>query len=142
MAKRRPSIFFLKFCRQMRRFSHAQGMLTYTICITGLQIIRIGCKKLSFKDGGISVWYGVITGKIIVTHMFHETLNGNVYFIFLMNELPPLLEFSTFVSLKTRLNMFFYHDGCWAHCSRNVREYLISLYPEKWIGRESISLAS
>lgn len=78
---------------------------------------------------------GTIEGKIIGSYIFNERLGGDVYLNFLMNELPLLLED---VSLETRLNMFFQHDGCPAHFSINVREYLNLRYPGKWIGRGSV----
>lgn len=82
----------------------------------------------------VNVWCGIIDGKII-TFIFEETLNGARYLEFLINHLPNLLEE---VPLETRVNMWLQHDGCSAHYALNVREYLNTQFPNRWIERGSL----
>ena len=44
------------------------------------------------------------------------------------------------VTLETRVNMWFQHDGCPTHYAVNVREYLNIQFPTRWIGRGSLFL--
>lgn len=83
----------------------------------------------------VNVWCGIIGGRIIGPFIFDQTLNGRTYLHFLRNELPLLLEN---VPIETRLNMMFQHDGCPAHFSTIVREYLDVTFPARWIGRGSL----
>jgi len=62
---------------------------------------------------------------------FYESLTGERYLQFLINELPALLED---VPLEIRANMFFQHDGCPAHFAIQVRTFLNQRYPDQWIG--------
>lgn len=83
----------------------------------------------------INVWCGILGGQIIGPFIFNETLNGERYLNFLRNELPLLLED---VPLAIRRDMFFQHDGCPAHFSLNVQDFLDKTYPDRWIGRGSL----
>jgi hypothetical protein len=82
----------------------------------------------------VNVWCGIIDGQIVGPLVFNENLNGERYLVFLRQELPVLLEN---VSLETRMNMWYQHDGCPAHFSRIVRDYLNQQFPNRWIGRGS-----
>ena len=59
-------------------------------------------------------------------------LNGEAYRHFLEEELPVLLEN---VPLNLRYQMYFMHDGAPAHFSVIARQYLDTVYPNRWIGR-------
>lgn len=59
-------------------------------------------------------------------------LTGQAYLEFLRDTLPPLLED---VPLADRQRMLYQHDGAPAHFSRNVRELLDRMFPDRWIGR-------
>lgn len=83
----------------------------------------------------LNVWCGIVDGKIVGPYFFDRTLNGETYLDFLENQLPVLLED---ISLQTRRDMILQHDGCPAHFSRRVRDYLYVSYPNKWIGKGSI----
>lgn len=83
----------------------------------------------------VNVWCGILGGKIIGPVFFHQTLTGEIYLNFLVNELPLLLAD---VALDVRRDMFFQHDGCPAHFAVNVREFLDRAYPGRWIGRGSL----
>lgn len=83
----------------------------------------------------VNVWCGIVEGKIIGPFIFNGNLNGDRYLQFLMHDLPPLLED---VSLETRMNMWYQHDGCPAHFSLDVRAYLDEQFANRWIGRGSL----
>lgn len=83
----------------------------------------------------VNVWCGIIGGRIIGPFIFEEPLNGNTYLHFLQYNLPVLLEN---IPLLTRATMFFQHDGCPAHFSLNVRNYLDMIFRDRWIGRGSL----
>lgn len=83
----------------------------------------------------VNVWCGILGGRIIGPFIFENRLNGATYLTFLRDELPILLED---VPLAIRRNMFFQHDGCPAHFSVNVQEFLNLTFPNRWIGRGSL----
>ena len=83
----------------------------------------------------VNVWCGILNGEIIGPYFFEETLKGDRYLEFLINDLPILLEN---VSLQIRLNMWYQQDGCPAHFANVVRQYLNTAFPSRWIGRGSI----
>lgn len=83
----------------------------------------------------VNVWCGIVEGRIIGPFVFDGNLNGERYLQFLRHDLPPLLDD---VSLETRLNLWYQHDGCPAHFSANVRDYLDNQFPNRWIGRGSL----
>lgn len=83
----------------------------------------------------VNIWCGILNGQIIGPFFFDQSLNGERYLNFLRNELPILLED---VPLGIRRHMYFQHDGCPAHYSLDVRNYLNTTYPDRWIGRGSL----
>lgn len=83
----------------------------------------------------INVWCGIIDGHIIGPFIFDNAINGERYLNFIRDELPLLLED---IPLETRRFMFLQHDGCPAHFSREVRNFLDDAYPDRWIGRGSL----
>lgn len=80
----------------------------------------------------INIWCGIVGNYLLGPHVLPPRLNGHAYCEFLEGELPGLLQD---VPLATRATMWFMHDGAPAHYSRNVRAYLNSAYPHRWIGR-------
>ena len=83
----------------------------------------------------LNVWCGIIGGRIIGPWIFNGRLNGLSYLNFLQNDLPILLRD---IPLETRRNMWFQHDGCPAHFTARVCEFLNETYPGRWIGRGSL----
>ncbi|XP_067207843.1 uncharacterized protein [Linepithema humile] len=79
----------------------------------------------------INVWAGIIRNRI-GPHFLPPHLNGQIYAEFLQNELPILLEN---VPLHVRAELIYQHDGAPAHYSRQARQILNALFPEKWMGR-------
>lgn len=80
----------------------------------------------------VNLWTGIYDGKIFGPTELPQSLNGTNYLNFLRNSVPLLLED---VPLEMRRSLWFQHDGCPAHYSRHVREYLNQTYPHRWIGR-------
>lgn len=83
----------------------------------------------------IHVWCGVVGDQIIGPFFFEGNVNSGVYLNFLINHLPVLLEN---VPLETRRTMWLQQDGCPAHSSRRVKNFLNQAYPDRWIGRGSL----
>lgn len=83
----------------------------------------------------VNVWCGIIDGMIIGPHIFEGNLNSQMYLNFLTFDLPGLLED---VCLETRRNMWFQHDGCPAHYSRIIQDFLNERFPNRWVGRGSL----
>ena len=82
----------------------------------------------------VNVWIGIINNRLIGPFFLSDRLNGEYFLHFLQEELPILLED---LPLNVRQQLWFQLDGCPAHYSRPVRNWLnISKhYPERWIGR-------
>jgi hypothetical protein len=80
----------------------------------------------------VNVWCGVIDNRLIGPFVFDENLTGDTYKEFLRKQLPGLLED---IPLMVRSQMYFQHDGAPPHFSRQVREYLHELFPNRWFGR-------
>ena len=83
----------------------------------------------------LNVWCGILGRQIIGPFFFDQTVNAQTYHNFLVNELPLLLED---IDLETRQTMFLQHDGCPAHYSEIVRNFLDEAFPDRWIGRGSL----
>ena len=69
----------------------------------------------------MNVWCGVLGNKLIGPFVFDNKLTGNAYEVFLLNELPGLLED---IPLMIRSNMYFQHAGAPPHYTIRVRELL------------------
>lgn len=83
----------------------------------------------------VNVWCGILGNRIIGPFIFNNHLNGESYLDFLQNDLPILLEE---VPLDIRRSLWYQHDGCPAHFSQRVRDFLDTSYPNRWIGRGSL----
>ena len=80
----------------------------------------------------VSVWCGIIDDRLIGPHIFEHRLTGETYLDFLRNQLPQLLRD---VPVNTQERMMLQQDGAPPHSSRQVKEYLNTTFPERWIGR-------
>ena len=80
----------------------------------------------------VSIWCGIIDDLLIGPHIFERRLTGEIYENFLRHELPRLLRD---VPVHTKERMILQQDGAPPHSSRQVKEYLDTAFPEKWIGR-------
>lgn len=83
----------------------------------------------------VNVWCGIMDGMIIGPHIFEGTLTGEIFLNFLYTYLPGLLEH---VPLLVRRSMWLQLDGCPAHYSLGVRNFLDEYFSNRWIGRGSL----
>lgn len=80
----------------------------------------------------LNVWVGIVGDHLTGPFFLPPRLTGEVYRHFLENELPLLLDD---IPYQLRLQMYFMHDGAPPHFSLVAREYLNTVYPNRWIGR-------
>lgn len=80
----------------------------------------------------VNVWAGIIDNYLIGPYLLPERLTGRIYWTFLDEVLPELLET---VPLANRRGMWFQQDGAPAHFAIAVRHLLDDRYPNRWIGR-------
>lgn len=80
----------------------------------------------------INVWGGILGNSVVGPFFFDEHLTGEMYKLFLENNLPELLEE---IDLDTRQQMWYQHDGAPPHFRQDVRNFLNNSFPERWIGR-------
>lgn len=90
---------------------------------------RVRCTQQRFS---VNVWAGILHDYIIGPYLLPDRLNGATYLVFLQQVLPELLAV---VPRHLRATMWFQHDGAPAHYTRDVRNYLNTQYPNRWIGR-------
>lgn len=77
----------------------------------------------------VNVWAGIIGNQIIGPFFIDGNLNGNRYLQLLENNIIP--------AIRERFNIndvWFQQDGCPAHNTRNVTNFLNRLFRERWIG--------
>ena len=78
----------------------------------------------------VNVWCAIMYGKIIGPYFFNENVNQRTYLEMLQNFLlPAVRDEPNFESV------FFQHDGCPAHSTVLVRNYLQEHFGNRWIGR-------
>lgn len=80
----------------------------------------------------LNVWAGIIGTHVLGPVYLPQTLNAAAYLNFLQTDLPSLLED---VPLSFLNGMVFQNDGCPAHSSLIVKNFLSSEYGSNWIGR-------
>lgn len=80
----------------------------------------------------VNIWAGIVGDTLIGPFILPRILNGDTYLNFLQNELPALMED---VPLHVRQQMWFMHDGAPPHFRVTVRDYLDTVFPNRWIGR-------
>jgi transposase len=79
----------------------------------------------------LNIWCGIIGDFLIGPHVLPHRLRGQTYLDFLVELLPTLLEY---VPLRTRMEMWYMHDGAPPHTSVAVTNFLNNVYPNRWIG--------
>lgn len=86
----------------------------------------------------VNVWAGILNDRIIGPFFFDGNLTGDQYLQFLQNELIPTLA-ANFPNINQpnlpEASIWFQQDGAPPHFARQVREYLNTVFPERWIGR-------
>lgn len=81
-----------------------------------------------------NVWCGIFNQQIVGPFFFRENLNGQRYLQFLQTNIQ---DFINELPLNSRINMWLQHDGCPAHSTRDVSNWLDAVCPNRWIGRYS-----
>lgn len=78
------------------------------------------------------MWWAVTYNGIIGPYLLEVNLNRNSYLDMLQHFLSEELEE---LPLLYTNSMYFQHDGCPAHYSRIVCDWLTNEFGQKWIGR-------
>ena len=79
----------------------------------------------------VNMWCAVLDYQLRGPFILEVRLTGEAYLRFLEEELPRLLED---VPVNKRGRMYFEHDGAPPYSSREVRHFLNSRFPGRWIG--------
>lgn len=87
----------------------------------------------------VNMWAGVFNNQLIGPIEIPHRLNADNYLEFLRNIIN--LDFFEDVDLETLGTMWLQHDGAPAHYGAQVRQYLNSTFPGRWIGRGSTTIA-
>lgn len=80
----------------------------------------------------VNVWCGIFYDRIIGPYFIEGNLNQHVYLDILEQFVLPFLNT---LEPEVRNNMFWQQDGCPAHCTALVRQWLNDHFGAKWIGR-------
>lgn len=89
---------------------------------------KIATRSQYYKK--VNVWCGVMYGKIIGPYFFNANVNQHTYLDMLQNFLmPAVTDEPNFQSV------YFQQDGCPAHSTLLVRNYLQEYFGNRWIGR-------
>ncbi|CAH2016044.1 unnamed protein product [Acanthoscelides obtectus] len=80
----------------------------------------------------VNVWIGIYRNRLFGPYLLPARLNAATFLEFLKAEDANILDD---VMLDLRRLAWFQLDGCPAHYSRTVRNWLDEHYPERWIGR-------
>lgn len=78
----------------------------------------------------VNVWAGLLGHRVIGPFFIDGTLTAEKYLQLLQENVGPGLE-----ELALDCQIIFQQDGCPAHSSNAVREYLNNTFPDSWIGR-------
>lgn len=87
----------------------------------------------------INVWAGIIGDNIIGPVFYDNNLTGERYLQFLQETLVPQL-IESFPTGNNALDerIFFQQDGAPPHYAADVRNYLNTFFPGRWIGRRGV----
>lgn len=143
----------LNFCYQMRQLLRENPLLAGEILFSDEAMFRSNgavnrhnmhyyatenphwVRNLNYQNQwSINVWGGILGTHVIGPYFFDNRLTGERYLQFIRDELPVLLED---VNLRARSRMWFQQDGAPPHYFRQVRDYLNTWLPNRWIGRGS-----
>lgn len=79
----------------------------------------------------INVWAGIYNDRILGPYFFNGTLNGNMYYQFLISVFEDYLDD---LPLANYNRIWFQHDGAPAHNARQISDYLTERFGNRWIG--------
>ena len=91
--------------------------------------VRINSFQHEFK---CNVWCGILGDTIVGPYFFEETVNRLTFLNFLTGSFTDMLDN---LPLSYVRDIWLQLDGCPAHYSRIVRQWLDRNFPNKWIGR-------
>ena len=80
----------------------------------------------------INVWAGILNDTLIGPFFIDGNLNARAYEELLRNQIVPRIREITGDNFQ---NIWFQQDGAAAHYGREVRAYLDTQFPHRWIGR-------
>lgn len=80
----------------------------------------------------INVWAGILNNRLIGPFFIEGNLNAVKYENMLQNEILPAIREIAGDNFE---NIWFQQDGAAPHFGLNVREYLNTVFPNRWIGR-------
>lgn len=86
----------------------------------------------SQKSKKVNVWCAITKNRIIGPYFFQENLNQNSYLEMLNTYFWSEFEEE---NLEYRRKAYFQQDGCPAHSSLQVQNWLHRHFPQKWLGR-------
>lgn len=91
---------------------------------------KINVNNQKYKK--VNVWCGIYCDKIIGPYFFDVVVNQHSYLNMLQDFLLPALED---ITLEKRQQMYFQQDGCPAHSTLLIQNFLDVHFSGKWIGR-------
>lgn len=80
----------------------------------------------------VNVWCGILNNVVIGPYFINGTLTGETYLELLTETICPAIEHTM---LGDERPIWYQHDGCPAHNSAGVKEFLNNTFHETWIGR-------
>ena len=80
----------------------------------------------------INVWASILNDTLISPFFIDGNLNSRAYEELLRNQIVPRIREITGDNFQ---NILFQQDGAAAHYGREVRAYLETQFPHRWIGR-------
>ena len=86
----------------------------------------------SQKSKKVNVWCAITINRIIGPYFFQENVNQNSYLEMLNTYFWTEFEEE---NLEYRRKAYFQQDGCPAHSTLQVRNWLNRYFPQKWLGR-------
>lgn len=142
----------IEFCETMMNMCHANPQFRNrilfsdeaTFCLNGAVNVQ-NCRYWSRENPHwmmeahtqyprkVNVWAGIIENKIIGPYFFEDSLNGERYLHFLRTFLVPTL--TRLYPNEIDRNIWFQQDGAPPHYAIEVRAYLNTVFPGRWIGR-------
>jgi hypothetical protein len=78
----------------------------------------------------VNVWVGILGHRIIKPFFIPHRLSGADYLNLLQEFVGPALY-----EIRENHEIWFQHDGCPAHYTREVKNFLDNAFPNRWIGR-------
>ena len=88
------------------------------------------CVEKPSQKRKITVWCGMTADRIVGPVIFRDTVNGDRYLEMLENQVWPVVS-----SWQNHRRLIFMQDGAPPHYRTDVREWLDTHFPNRWLGR-------